>query len=68
MALETHRDGTFTKLSDLWSFGVVMWEIFSLGDIPYANILLQDSQLRQWLEDGDRLPVTAIGWSSGRAA
>jgi hypothetical protein len=41
-----------------------MWEIFSLGDIPYANILLKDSQLRKWLENGNRLPVTAIGWSS----
>jgi len=35
MAFECLMDGVFTSASDLWSFGIVLWEIFSLGKMPY---------------------------------
>ncbi|VDN97103.1 unnamed protein product [Rodentolepis nana] len=45
---------TFSTASDVWSFGVCLWEMFSLGEHPYAD---QDSfEVLRQLEEGVRLP------------
>jgi len=42
--------GTYTNACDVWSFGILMWEVFSLGGTPYPG--LTNSQAREKVDDG----------------
>ena len=46
----------FEPNSDIWSYGVLMWEMFSLGQKPYPNALSCTKEFVEKLEKGDRLP------------
>ncbi|ODN05936.1 Fibroblast growth factor receptor 1 [Orchesella cincta] len=37
MAPETIQNFTYSEKSDVWMFSITLWEIYTLGDIPYKD-------------------------------
>ncbi|XP_078328610.1 tyrosine-protein kinase Fer-like isoform X2 [Crassostrea virginica] len=46
--------GKYTSLCDVWSFGILMWEIFSGGVTPYSG--MTNNQAREQIDRGFRMP------------
>ncbi|XP_077495299.1 protein tyrosine kinase 2 Fak isoform X13 [Amblyomma americanum] len=55
MAPESINFRRFTAASDVWMFGVCMWEILMLGVKPFQGVKNNDVIGR--IEDGERLPL-----------
>ncbi|XP_061093564.1 epidermal growth factor receptor-like isoform X2 [Conger conger] len=58
MALESILHRTYTHQSDVWSYGVTVWELMTFGSKPYDGI--PASEIAGVLEKGERLPQPPI--------
>ncbi|XP_030921544.1 receptor tyrosine-protein kinase erbB-3-like, partial [Geospiza fortis] len=58
MALESIHFGKYTHQSDVWSYGVTLWEMMTFGAEPYAGIRL--AEVPDLLEKGEQLSQPQI--------
>lgn len=54
MAIESLTQLTFSAKSDVWAFGVTLYEIFTLGGSPFPNETWSD-EFVQRLKSGMRM-------------
>lgn len=54
-APEALNFGKYTSLCDVWSYGILCWEIFSRGGTPYSG--LSNSRAREKIDSGYRMPA-----------
>ncbi|XP_055373140.1 tyrosine-protein kinase Shark [Condylostylus longicornis] len=57
-APESFNHGYFSHASDVWSFGVTLWEMYSMGEPPYGDMRGVDAI--KLIEEGKRLSQPAL--------
>lgn len=53
MSPESLKDGIFTTYSDVWSFGIVLWEMATLASQPYQG--LSNEEVLKFVTEGGRM-------------
>lgn len=54
MAPECLEANVFTTMSDVWSFGVLLWELVTRGAVPFSD--LENWEVGGYIQSGKRLP------------
>ncbi|XGW23774.1 hypothetical protein V3C99_005751 [Haemonchus contortus] len=54
MALEALKYYEFSEKTDVWAFAILLFEIFSLGSVPYPTV--QPVDMISYIEQGNRPP------------
>ena len=55
MAVESLKRRAYSKKSDIWAFGILLWEVSTLAMLPY-NDIANDRDVVRAVLDGERLP------------
>lgn len=50
MAPESLKSGVYSEKTDVWSFGIVLWEIVTYGEMPFASF--KEDQVMLLVRDG----------------
>ncbi len=53
MAIESLTEGVFSTKTDVWSFGIVLWELTTRGCAPYPDV--DSFHMKAYLNRGRRL-------------
>ena len=57
MAPESLSDGLFTPASDVWSYGVLLYEMITFGSFPFQG--LSNNQVLEHVKSGNTLSIPA---------
>ncbi len=55
MSPESIREGLFTQFTDVWSYGVTLWELSTIGGFPYQG--MSNAQVLENVEQGCTLEI-----------
>ncbi|KER32012.1 hypothetical protein T265_12870, partial [Opisthorchis viverrini] len=58
LAIETLTHGRYSFKTDVWAYGVTLWEIFTFGEKPYERI--ETANVKAHILSGGRLPQPEI--------
>ena len=62
IAVESIQWKRFSIKSDVWSFGIVLWELITYGFVPYPG--MTNSQVTEQLQQGYRMPRPCLLYTS----
>lgn len=60
MAVESLTHKVFNTATDVWSYGITIWELFSLAATPYPGVDIDDTFIER-LQEGCRMDKPKYG-------
>ena len=55
MSPESIREGLFTPHTDVWSYGITLWELSTIGGFPYQG--LSNTEVLEKVNQGGTLEI-----------